>query len=209
MHTRFCLRAFLHSCHCFLHKLSVEPMFLTAVSQGQLGLTMSEHLETPQHTRVTRNIPHPTHELHTYWGSYESFLCHTFSRLSLPLMLVFQDADPVNAVGWKGWFGTGLSDLYSSGYGSWLNSFLFGLMLEWSCHPWGQLVDVGSLTRGPPPVAIKWFMEGRHNPSSCRLYWIVKPYQRFSPLLSSVAFSRIKQERQYFKDFKTLWHELS
>lgn len=59
--------------HCsgFLDKLRVDLLLLTAESQGQLGLTLSNplgHLETPT-TQLTRIIPHPpTHELRTYEG---------------------------------------------------------------------------------------------------------------------------------------------
>lgn len=56
--------------HCpgFLERLRVDLLFLTAESQGQLGLTLVnslDHLETP--TKAHRIIPQPpTHELHTY-----------------------------------------------------------------------------------------------------------------------------------------------
>lgn len=54
-------------------------------------------------------------------------------------------------------------------------SFLFGFMLEGSCPSWGHPAGVGWLTRAPPLVTVKWFMEERHNPISCKLCWILKP----------------------------------
>lgn len=46
--------------------------------------------------------------------------------------------------------------------------FLFVLNLKGSCHLRGQLPGVGWVARGPPPVPMKWFIEKRHNPSSCK-----------------------------------------
>lgn len=70
---------------------------------------------------------------------------------------------------WHGCFGAGLCDPVVLGMGAGCTPFLFALTLKGSCQPpRGQSAGVGWVARGPPPVTIKWFIEKRHNPSSCK-----------------------------------------
>lgn len=105
---------------------------LTAENKGQQGLTPSipsDHLETPWCT-AHRDYPTPSFTWVAHiWGVVEVTLSLLLSvSLAHSLMPVFSDADPVNALGWKSWFGAGHFDLYSVSYGRGL-PFLFGLTL--------------------------------------------------------------------------------
>lgn len=135
------MRDMLH-CLGFLDMLRVDLLPLTAESQGQLGLTPSNplgHLESPRCT-AHQDYPTPSYTSRTWDAQilkgHRGHFCaptpalHTHicspTPFSVSLMPVVYDADPVNGIRWKAWLGTGLYDLYSGGYGSWLHPLCLG-----------------------------------------------------------------------------------
>lgn len=164
----------------FPWQAEVDLRPLTAERRGQLGLTLSNPSGPPgdPHYMAHQDYPSPSHTLSAHiYGPLRSFLSLCVSLC--PLLRAF-DAYVSRMLILYMWQDerTGLAQAWvtsiAAAMGASCTPSLFGLTLKGSRHPWGQLAGAGWVTRGPPPVTIKWLMGKTHNSSSCKLLRVLK-----------------------------------